>query len=410
MTEFLSPSRQVSEEEMLLDHVERLDRHRAGRIAAILHLSLLRPHNQRPHHMRIFRKMIEPLVERFDASIFQLYDNDIVIIARNAEISDIDHYVLHGKYLFSDDPLFSGNNPQEDFFCEWFNVEKDYQLFTDRVKEMCRKRLAVSGQVRSVAQHVKAGDDAQGMVLTPMHMEQLEKAIANADLANMLRRQEACALSPGKPPISVFHEIFFSMAYLAQQVMPGYNVTANKWLFQHLTRTLDQRMLALLVKREYVPILKNASFNLNLSTVLSQEFLNFDAKTNVVDRGSIAIEINHLDIISEPGDFLFCRDFLKKRGYKLVLDGVKHLLLPLMDRRLLGFDYVKIICSPDFADDVLNKRGKELTDAVKRIGADHVVLCRVDTESAVAAAEKLGIRIFQGRIIDALMQSKYGAA
>jgi len=406
MPDYLTQGRQASEEDMLLDHVERLDKHREGRQAAILHLSFLRPHNQRPHHMRIFRKMIEPLVERFNASIFQLYDNDIVIIARNAEIADIDHYVLHGKYLFSEDPLFSGNNPQEDSFCEWFNLSKDYTPFLNRIREMCRKRLAASSQVKAMAQHIKVGDDGQGMVLTPTHMEQLEKSIVNADLANMLRRQEICALYPDKPPQSLFHEVFFSMAYLAQQIMPGYNVTANKWLFQYLTRTLDQRMLALLVKRDYVPILRNASFNLNLSTVLSQDFLNFDNKTNVMDRGSLAIEINHLDIISDPGDFLFCRDFLKERGYKLIVDGIKHLLLPLIDRRLLGFDYVKIICAPNFSDDVFNNRGKELGEAVKRIGADHIVLCRVDTEVAVAAAEKLGIRIFQGRIIDALMQAK----
>lgn len=410
MSEWSAQGRHATDEELLLDYVVRLDKHRADRRAVILHLSMLRPHHQRPHHMRILKKMFEPLIDRFEASIFQTYNNDLVILTKNADIADIDHHVLHVRYLFSDDPVFAAANAGEEKFCEWFDLEKDYDRFALRIKEMSKERLRASSQVKAMGQHVVAGDDSHGEMLTPTHMEQLEKAIAKADLANMLRRQEICALTPNKPPAPIFHEIFFSMAYLAQQIMPGYNVTANKWLFQHLTRTLDQRMLALLVKREYVPILRNASFNVNLATVLSPEFLEFDKKTNISDRGSLAVEINKLDILTEPGDYLFARDFLRDRGYKLIIDGVKHLMLPLLDRRLLGFDYLKIICSPDFADDVFGSRGKDLAEAVRRIGPDQIVLCRVDTEAAVAAAEKLGIRFFQGRIIDALLQSKLGAA
>ena len=53
-------TRALTYDELLLDFVTRLDRHRAGRMACELHLGLLRPYHQQPHHLRIVRKTMEP--------------------------------------------------------------------------------------------------------------------------------------------------------------------------------------------------------------------------------------------------------------------------------------------------------------------------------------------------------------
>lgn len=49
-------------------------------------------------------------------------------------------------------------------------------------------------------------------------------------------------------------------------------------------------------------------------------------------------------------------------------------------------------------------------DAVERVGADKVVLCRCDSQEAISFGQSLGVRLFQGRMIDALMQSPTKAA
>lgn len=144
---------------------------------------------------------------------------------------------------------------------------------------------------------------------------------------------------------------FLLDAYLAQTVAPGYNMTADKWLFQHLARVLDARMLALMPRQDYQPMLKNASLNLSLATLLTQEFLDFDRATNNKDRGPLAVELPAIDFFSEPEDFAFARDFLKERGYKIILDQVKHQLLPLLDRDQLNVDLIKIVWSPALYDD-----------------------------------------------------------
>ena len=241
-----------------------------------------------------------------------------------------------------------------------------------------------------------------GAAIRPTHLEQIERAIEHADLSNILRRQDVFALAPGMRPERMFHELYFSMHYLAQTLLPGHSVTSDDFLFRHLTRVLDRRMLALMMQRELFPMLRTAALNLNVRTVLSAEFMEFDKTTNIKDRGSLAIELPALDVMNDPKDYLFARDFLKERGYKIVLDGVKYLNLPMIDRDWLGFDFVKVTWASSLFDDAAGQRGEALKSAVHRIGRERIVLCRVDSDYALKAGEALGITLYQGRLIDHL--------
>jgi hypothetical protein len=249
-----------------------------------------------------------------------------------------------------------------------------------------------------------------GAAIRPTQIEQIERAIEHADLANILRRQEVCAIMPGLRPAPMFHELYFSMHYLAQTLLPGHNITSDDFLFRHLTRALDRRMLALMMQRELFRMLRKAALNLNVRTVLSAEFMEFDRATNVKDRGSLAIELPALDITNEPDEYLFARDFLKERGYNIIVDCVKHLNLPLIDRDWLRFDFVKITWMPSLYDDAGGQRADALKDAVSRIGRDRVILCRVDSEDALKAGEALGITLYQGRLIDGVANGRVAAS
>ena len=57
--------------------------------------------------------------------------------------------------------------------------------------------------------------------MTPRQLEELERAIERADLANLLRRQDICAVFPGARPEKIYHELYFSMLYLALTILPA---------------------------------------------------------------------------------------------------------------------------------------------------------------------------------------------
>jgi hypothetical protein len=394
-------TRALTYDELLLGFITRLDRHRAGRMACELHLGLLRPYHQQPHHLRIVRKTMEPLTRRFDAGIYEVHNKSVVVVTKGAVLADIEQYVAQVRALFSEDPLFIGEDQSQ--FCSWYDLERDYDALLRRARQLTEDRKAADSSDDQVPANRPIPG---GAAIRPTHLEQIERAIEHADLANILRRQDVCAVIPGLRPEPMFHELYFSMYYLAQTLLPGHNVTSDDFLFRHLTRVLDRRMLALMMQRELFPMLRTAALNLNVRTVLAAEFMEFDKATNIKDRGSLAIELPALDIMNEPEEYLFARDFLKERGYKIVLDGVKHLNLPLIDRDWLGFDFVKVTWTPSLLDDAATQRGEALKAAVSRIGRERVVLCRVDSEDGLKAGEALGITLYQGRLVDALSAAK----
>lgn len=396
--------RTVSHEEILLDFVTRLERHRAGRVGCEIHLSLLRPYHQQAHHVRIVRKTLEPLIRRYEAGVYEMHNHNVIVMTKGATIDDIDQLVLRVRYLFSEDPLFAGpqGGPDEIPFCAWYQVDRDYDALLQRISQLNAERKAAQDAALGVEQAAMGRRGGGRTAIGPTHLEQIERSIEHADLANILRRQDVCAVVPGMRPAHMFHELYFSMQYLAQTLLPGHSVTADDFLFRHLTRVLDRRMLALMMQRELFQMLRTGALNLNVRTVLSSEFMDFDKATNIKDRGSLAIELPALDVMNDPNEYLFARDFLKERGYKVIMDCVKYLSLPLIDREWLGFDFVKVTWTPSLYDDATGQRGHALRAAVSRIGRERVILCRVDSDYALKAGEALGLTLYQGRLIDAL--------
>ncbi len=238
---------------------------------------------------------------------------------------------------------------------------------------------------------------------------ELVNAIAQADLSNMLRRQVVCTVEPGGPPKPLFHETYISIADLAVAVMPRYDLAADRWLFRYLTQTLDRRMLAML-RRGHERVTATAfSLNLNVATVLSPEFLEFDAGLRTGARGSIVIELDKTDIYSDIGAYLFARDFARERGYRICLDGATDLTLPFIDRERLGLDLVKMFWSSDMLEVGRSARADSLRDSIERVGRGRLILARCDSEAAVRFGLGLGIATFQGRFIDRLPSLRAGA-
>src|SRR3546814_2172873 len=81
----------TSQEYLLLDYVQRLDRHRQGRRAVHIHLSRLKPQNRREHHIRIAANTFEELVKQFEGHIFSLSNADLVFVCKGASPRSEEH-------------------------------------------------------------------------------------------------------------------------------------------------------------------------------------------------------------------------------------------------------------------------------------------------------------------------------
>ncbi|NQV57453.1 MAG: hypothetical protein HQ503_16450 [Rhodospirillales bacterium] len=400
-------SRLASQENLLLDYVHQLESHMEGRRAVHVHLSALDAHNRRDHHIRIAANTFEPLINLLEGQLFILKNSDLFFIYRGDSQNDVETSILKLRFLFSDDPLLESEAENDDHetnaFRSYYDVERDYGEILDLVRSMVhaeesgKAAATLPGAAMTSVFTVKQD---HGTPLTPKALGQVEANLKRADLSNMVRRQFVCAIIGEAAPQALFSELYISIADLRETLMPGVNIFANKWLFQHLTETLDLRVLSMLSKSNDNTITGELSVNLNISTLLSPEFMKFDDSVIASMRGSIVIELQKVDIFNDLNAFLFARDFAKERGYRICIDGLTLETLPFVNRKRLGADLIKLV----WQDDLEEKAGeKKIVRLVKRTGASKIILSRCDDERAVEFGHIIGINMFQGRHIESLL-------
>ena len=401
------PREQLPEhEELLFDYAQRLRQHTVGRRAVWVHLSKLQPYNRREHHLRVAAGAFDQLLRRFDGQCFRMKNGDIVVLLKDAPTAELDQVVMKLRYLFSEDPLAYGDSEDADNpFSTVYDMQRDYQAFFDAASDRLEELRGQADREAVQDMGVAAPAPAPGEPMDPARLARLESMLMSADVSGQIRRQAACAIVPGQRMKPVFNELFVSIDELRRRIMPEVEIASNRWLFQHLTELLDRRVLRVLPALEaQVPLA--TSLNLNVSTILSEDFQVFDREVRQRARKSFVVEVQPIDAFSDIGAFYFARDYLHERGYKLTLDGVNYLGLPLLRRAELGVDFIKVLWSHDAVLDQPPGRRQAFAQAIRDAGAARVVLCRCDSETAVNFGLEVGINLFQGRHVDRLLTAK----
>lgn len=389
--------RVTAQENLLIDYLHRLERHRSERRAVHIHLSDLLSQNRREHHMRIAIGTFDNLVKMLQAQAFTLANADLMIVYKAQAQDEVESAIVKLRFLFSDDPLIIEDaQGRKGTFCTWYDLEREYDVLVALAQKMAQEEQdrRRAEQERN-ARHTRQQDAPKGAPFTPDLLARVEAALGQADLANLMRRQAVCAVVGQAPPQPVFHELFISIADLRQTLMPSVNMNSSPWLFQQLTETLDRRVLSLLNKHDDRTLEGDISINLNVSTILSPEFMVFDDNVKAGMRGTIVLELQKVDIFADLGAYLFARDFAHDRGYRICVDGLSYSMLPFVDRERLGADLIKLIW-----DTSLTEEKDKKTDALRRIGVTRIILARCDTPSAIEYGHSVGITLFQGRHVE----------
>lgn len=399
----------ASQAYLLLDYTQRLDRHREGRRAVHIHLSRLKPQNRREQHIRVAVNTFQEIVSQYDGQVFVLSNCDLMFLFKDAKVADIDEAVMRLRFLFSEDPLAQGED-EEDLarFCTWYNIQANYNVFLETVEHIYEEEQRRERRLAAAAEAVGEGEETADdrTPLNPEQLGRLETFLERADLSSVLRRQHVCAVIGENPPQSIFKELFISIADLATTVLPDVNLVANRWLFQHLTQTLDRRVLKLLGRADDSDLFSSFSINLNVDTLMHPDFIEFDQSLRTGSRGTIVVELQPVDIFADFDAFMFARDFAREKGYRICLDGVGVHFFEFIDRKKLGIDLVKLVWSPDLSNQGNQARRDKIAAHIQEIGKSRIILSRCDTPAAIRVGQSLGITMFQGRYVDSVLQSQ----
>ena len=394
-----------SAEGQIMNVADRIDRMSETRLALHVRMSRLKDYNRQAHHLRIASHTWEPMIQGGGGTLYRLSNDDLLFIGPRDRHADMDAVLQKTRKLFGGDPLIIRDDTPQNEFAQWYDLQKNYsefRSFAERMQTAAAQRR--EQEIRRLQESRKTGQTigVKRVPLDPNRLSSLVQAVYNMDLGPLVLSQPVCAVTRNDPaPKAIFSEYFIAIGELANRLIPGVNLAADKWLFQYLTSYLDKRVLALLPEsQEMKNPDKAVSINVNVATLLSDGFLDFDAKFRTITKKPIVLELQPHDIFGDMNAFAFARDFCRERGYKICLDGLNHLTFPLLNRAFLKVDLLKIVWTPDLADEAQGSRRAQFENALDRAGAGRIILCRCDNVDAIEFGHSLGIVLYQGRYLD----------
>jgi hypothetical protein len=379
----------ITQEHLLLDAAERVGRLREGRTAVHLHLSRLKPQNRQEGYLRVAGRMLEPMVSAYHGQLFQLSNADIVFLVTQPSPIDLKDHIHRLRGLFSKDPLANDDGGDGlDLFCTIYDLTFDFDPFFT----MAKSALAAA---RS------RGRAAQGPEPKPLDATSLAailERLTMLDATPFVRRQSAITLGGGGHAEIVFQEFFISVADLQRAIAPDVNLLGNRWMFQHLSATLDRRLLEAMRRLRLTRAPPAIHLNLNIASLADPAFQAFEQ--SLPEGTGLGVEVQILDVLADSRAFFETQRHLKERGRHLVIDGLNEATLTFMEVARTGADLYKLDWTPEMRE--AHRRDSVLA-ALKHVDPAKLLLARCDSEAAIAWGLEHGLMKFQGNYIESML-------
>lgn len=398
----------VKKDALIFDYLKKIESRIGEFDAMFLYISKLQNQSLRSSRRQALFETFEIVVRKNGGEMFALPNEDIVIIFNRSAYDAVKACLVKIRFVLHDDPLIKSSvDLMSSDFVKLYELSTEQEAFRGIIREAVKNAPATDDEEHVVsAQPAVLGGQSRKVrrPLTPLLLAKMRRALAMMDFSSLIRRQSVCAVIGKAPPQMIFDEVFVSIADLRDMIMPDVDLVSNPWLFQYLTETLDKRVLVNVSRHDDGSLTSNFSLNLNVSTILSDEFLEFDENINPVQRSTIVLELQLTDIFSDIKAFILAKTFAQYRGYKICIDGITVDKLKYIDREQIDGDLIKIIWHPTFMD-VINE-DKHFTDYVNKAERARMILCRVDDPKAVEVGNSLGINLYQGRYIQRMLAAQ----
>jgi len=367
---------------LLREALEQNEQVGASRRALLLHTDRLPPSLAKPHHLRLARESIDSLTRAQRAQLFELSRGRWAIIWRSAGGHELKPVMEALGELLAGQP--DGQVPSLDELVSLYELPEQTVWLLDELGEDKADAQLSSNRKLDVA-------DLVG----------LEAVLARSELSQFARwrkvvrltAQERHAASVTQIDIELaWEERYFAVDTITASLYPDRSIKAQPWLFQRLTRTLDRCMLAMLSLPLALRATTTIAINLNVATILAADFLRFDDNLPVTLRGKVILNLRPVDILADADAFVFARNFVRSRGYRLALSGATLPMLQILDARAGGFHYAQV----NLSDEI--RAAPDMLKTLAPVGVE-LVLTGLHRASDVRWAVAHGVGLGRGRAL-----------
>ena len=396
----------VKKENMVFEYLNKFCKDRNLFKALYINIHLLADASKRGQNGKSVCGIFLSLVKSGQAKVFTLPNEDVLVIFHKTAADEIASSLVRIRFLLNDDgKVKQAESLETAGIAVFFDLATEESDFSKKVVVACqinRQPVMPLSEVRKTSFFNTSTRRFKKELTTEM-LAKVQKIISVADFSSFIRRQAICAVIGKSTPQRVFEEVFVSIPDMRDSLLPEVEITSNPWLFLALTETLDKRVLEIISRHDDGSLTGNFSVNINVSTILSDDFLRFDDSISGSMRKSIILELQLVDIFSDIRSFILAKTFAKARGYKICIDGITVDKLKYLNRTGLDCDLMKIVWHPSFAEVI--DEDKHFTDYMNKAERAKIILCRIDDANAVEVGNSLGINLYQGRYVQRLLNA-----
>ena len=378
VTQISPPDTEARGAEELRDYLRQIGVSGTTRRALLMHMDRLPADLNKPHHHRLARAALSSLQHADRAQSFDLSRGRIAIVWRAVGTREVDIVMAALGHLLDGLPENKAVVPSQ--LVTLYDLPSQSAWLLDELTER-RPTETVTSIVP----------------LDPAILARLEQSLAQVDLSRFVRWRPIARLSLVAGGLARlqggWEERFLSISDINIGLCPEYNLALNPWLLARLTRSFDRRMLTMSTGTKGIGGATAFSLHLNVSSILSAEFLRFDADLPVTLRGLITLNLRAADLAADPAAFIFARNFAHARGYRLLLCEASFGLLRALNLAGAGLDFVQTRLTPEIEAEPGRLRALAGIDTA-------IVLTGVDQAESLHWAARAGFEFVSGRALN----------
>lgn len=378
--------------------------------------------NERAQTVKNISAMIAPVLKISGGAKFFLLNGDIVVIyPRQLKI-------LLERVIFKITFFVSETAPED--FATFYDLKENLPEFFDYIKKQVSKVLKKEGdeevyvdadeppdfseyysddlaidlytsndmiptELKKTAEEIQKEEDRS--ILTPLMLAELDNVTHNMDFHPFVKMNPVLRINQqGKE--QVMEEVAINVADFRGDLLPEIDLTKAPWLFFCITQHFDREVLKMMQLGNLAIPKQDIILNLNITSLLSSDFLPFDNLFSYEEKSKITISLMIEDIFSNMPAFTIAQSFLKTCGYKLCIAGLYYSVLPFTNITRFQPDFIRLRWSPVLAT-LSQQSDNELHRNLDKIGKHKIILEDVNSASIFYVGKELGIELLKGDYI-----------
>jgi EAL domain-containing protein (putative c-di-GMP-specific phosphodiesterase class I) len=384
------PSDLVREQDFIL-RVRRMQRHGVPCLVLNLVLNAIEPLAKNRGAFEAVQKQLQEFAAKTKGFYFEMSNGDVFIEWEETK----ETHILSEKIV---DAIMPEHKNKSSQFLLTFRMPVDYTSLrerTDHYVALVRSTAIVNADGAGRIEGAQGG-------LTAKYLDQIGQMLGEIDLRRYGRSQNIYRHVAGKWQIQG-EEYFISFEDLRRERFPKLDVVYPEHFFLALCGMLDQKLLAQLTTSYELIGGRRINLNLSITSIVGTVFTQFVRRVPQEHRALIGFEIHRGDLLQDFSLTLNAIETLKKEGFRIALDSITPDMVNYIDLAAFNVESIKINVSKD--------RAMQLTDpairtGLERLPSDQLIFFRCDNERALSVGLEMGVKMFQGWLIDDIVSKK----